>query len=66
MHFVSKVPSPAVLQLEEEEKDESFFNQVKEDDKTGKTAILKRGIRTLKEIAHFVRCFNLMPEKRSK
>lgn len=31
-----------------------------------KTAKLRRGIRTLKEIAHFVRCFNNITELKGK
>ena len=39
---------------------------IKQDPDKTKTAKLKRGIRTLKEIAHFVRCFNTITELKGK
>jgi hypothetical protein len=39
---------------------------LKQDPVKVKTAKLKRGIRTLKEIAHFVRCFNTITELKGK
>lgn len=54
--FTSKIASPDNEQLLEELADDTLINQIKKEDPTKiNTAKLRRGIRTLKEIAHFIR-----------
>jgi hypothetical protein len=64
---VSRIYSPDNASLVEEENEDILIDQIHQQDpvKT-KTAKLRRGIRTLREIAHFVRCFNNITEMKAK
>jgi hypothetical protein len=54
--FFSKVASVYAQKLLPEDNEDSFIDRLKTRDYHYKNAKLQRGIRTLKEIAHFVRC----------
>ena len=60
--FVSKIASQDQNLLLPEEKDDEFLQQLEHWDWYKKKAQLARGVRTLKETAHFVRCIHISPE----
>ena len=59
--YVSKVASADTLLLAEENDDE-FLDQLENCDWYKKRAALARGTRTLREVAHFVRCVQITPD----
>jgi len=60
--FVSKIASQDQNVLLPEESDDAFLDQLEKWDWSKKEAPLARGIRTLKEVAHFVRCIPITPD----
>ena len=59
---MSKIASQDQNILLAEEKDDEFLEQLEQWDWFKKNAALARGIRTLKEVAHFVRSIAITPE----
>jgi len=61
MQYMSKIASQDQNILLPEEKDDEFLEQLEKWDWFKKEAQLSRGIRTLREVAHFVRSISLYP-----
>ena len=57
--YLSKVASPDSNNFTAVDKDDGFITQFESNDFHDTKGQLKRGIRTLKEVAHFVRCIPL-------
>ena len=60
--FISKIASQDQNILLPMEPDDVFLDQLEHYDWYKKKSDLARGIRTLKEVAHYIRCIQIMPD----